>query len=205
MVLRRGLPGRGNGGRRTAAGRLRRYNIRSKTMRAFNAEEMSGIIRRTGWTHAARMPRRHGRGPRTGTAPEDGRVQCDVCPRACRLQEGQRRFVLRKDALRAKDAQIVLTTYGRSSGFCVDPIEKKPLNHFLPEVGRALVSAPRDATSAAGSARTGDISKIPGDRHAGRIRPHRPRSPDAAARLDCNSVAFTYNDWHGDLPRACDG
>jgi len=30
------------------------------------------------------------------------------------------------------DGQMVLTTYGRSSGFCIDPIEKKPLNHFLP-------------------------------------------------------------------------
>src|ERR1700757_1952525 len=59
----------------------------------------------------------------------DGRVQCDVCPRACRLQEGQRGFCF----VRARqDDAVVLTTYGRSSGFCVDPIEKKPLNHFLP-------------------------------------------------------------------------
>ena len=59
----------------------------------------------------------------------DGRVQCDVCPRACRLQEGQRGFCFVR--MRQGEA-IVLTTYGRSSGFCVDPIEKKPLNHFLP-------------------------------------------------------------------------
>ena len=60
---------------------------------------------------------------------EDGRVQCDLCPRACRLHEGQRGFCF----VRAREGgQIVLTTYGRSSGFCVDPIEKKPLNHFLP-------------------------------------------------------------------------
>src|SRR3970040_638105 len=60
---------------------------------------------------------------------EDGRVQCDVCPRACKLQEGQRGLCF----VRARqDSEIVLTTYGRSSGFCVDPIEKKPLNHFLP-------------------------------------------------------------------------
>src|SRR2546426_7901028 len=62
-------------------------------------------------------------------ALEDGRVQCDVCPRACRLHEGQRGFCF----VRACESEeIVLTTYGRSSGFCVDPIEKKPLNHFLP-------------------------------------------------------------------------
>ena len=66
---------------------------------------------------------------------EDGRVQCDVCPRACRLHEGQRGLCF----VRARvDDQIVLTSYGRSSGFCVDPVEKKPLNHFLP--GSAVLS-----------------------------------------------------------------
>ena len=60
---------------------------------------------------------------------DDGRVQCDVCPRFCKLNEGQRGLCF----VRARHGdQIVLTTYGRSSGFCIDPIEKKPLNHFLP-------------------------------------------------------------------------
>src|SRR5438874_9156982 len=81
----------------------------------------------------------------------DGRVQCDVCPRACRLHEGQRGFCFVR--MRQDDA-IVLSSYGRSSGFCVDPIEKKPLNHFLP--GSAVLSfGTAGATSAAGSARTG--------------------------------------------------
>ena len=62
-------------------------------------------------------------------ALDDGRVQCDVCPRACKLREGQRGLCF----VRAREGdEVVLTTYGRSSGFCVDPIEKKPLNHFLP-------------------------------------------------------------------------
>src|SRR5512138_2760983 len=66
---------------------------------------------------------------------DDGRVQCDVCPRACRLHDGQRGMCF----VRARQAdQVVLTSYGRSSGFCVDPIEKKPLNHFLP--GSAVLS-----------------------------------------------------------------
>ena len=57
------------------------------------------------------------------------RVQCDLCPRECRLQDGQRGFCF----VRARQGgEVVLTTYGRSSGFCVDPIEKKPLYHFLP-------------------------------------------------------------------------
>ena len=58
----------------------------------------------------------------------DGRIQCDLCPRECKLHEGQRGLCF----VRARTSnQIVLTTYGRSSGFCLDPIEKKPLNHFL--------------------------------------------------------------------------
>jgi pyruvate formate lyase activating enzyme len=60
---------------------------------------------------------------------EDGRIQCDVCPRYCRLNEGQRGLCFVRGR---QDDRIVLTTYGRSSGFCVDPIEKKPLNHYLP-------------------------------------------------------------------------
>lgn len=60
---------------------------------------------------------------------EDGRIQCDVCPRFCHLKEGQRGmcFVRKRE-----NDMVVLTTYGRSSGYCVDPVEKKPLNHFLP-------------------------------------------------------------------------
>ena len=60
---------------------------------------------------------------------EDGRIQRDVCPRYCRLNEGQRGLCFVRGR---QDNRIVLTTYGRSSGFCVDPIEKKPLNHYLP-------------------------------------------------------------------------
>ena len=60
---------------------------------------------------------------------DDGRVQCDVCPRACKMREGQRGLCFVRAV---QDGRVVLTTYGRSSGFCIDPIEKKPLNHFLP-------------------------------------------------------------------------
>jgi pyruvate formate lyase activating enzyme len=93
----------------------------------------------------------------------DGRVQCDVCPRECRLQEGQRGFCFVR--MRQGDA-IVLTTYGRSSGYCVDPIEKKPLNHFLP--GSPVLSfgtagcKPRLPVLP----ELGDL-QVAGDRHAG--------------------------------------
>ncbi|HZA91938.1 MAG TPA: hypothetical protein VE420_04865 [Gemmatimonadales bacterium] len=71
---------------------------------------------------------------------EDGRIQCDVCPRYCKLHENQRGLCFVR--ARHNDA-IVLTTYGRSSGFCIDPIEKKPLNHFMP--GTAVLSGDYDA------------------------------------------------------------
>jgi hypothetical protein len=63
------------------------------------------------------------------TMRPDGRLECQLCLRFCKLHEGQRGFCFVRQ--RVGDA-MVLTTYGRSSGFCVDPIEKKPLNHFLP-------------------------------------------------------------------------
>ena len=60
---------------------------------------------------------------------DSGRVRCDVCPRRCEMKPGQRGFCFVRQAT---DDGIALTTYGRSSGFCLDPIEKKPLHHFLP-------------------------------------------------------------------------
>ena len=119
----------------------------------------------------------------------DGRVQCDVCPRACRLHEGQRGLCF----VRARTGdQVVLTSYGRSSGFCVDPVEKKPLHHFLP--GSAVlsfgtagcnlacrfcqnwdISTSREIDTLAASASPADLAR-------------------RAEALGCRSVAFTYND-----------
>jgi hypothetical protein len=62
-------------------------------------------------------------------ALDDSRLHCDVCPRACELHEGQRGLCFVRG--RSGD-QVVLTTYGRANGFRADPIEKKPLYHFLP-------------------------------------------------------------------------
>jgi len=59
----------------------------------------------------------------------DGRMECRLCPRFCKLQDGQRGFCFVRQRA---GPRMVLTTYGWSSGFCIDPIEKKPLNHFLP-------------------------------------------------------------------------
>jgi pyruvate formate lyase activating enzyme len=119
----------------------------------------------------------------------DGRVQCDVCPRACRLHEGQRGLCF----VRAREGdQIVLTTYGRSSGFCVDPIEKKPLNHFLP--GSAVLSfGTAGCNLSCKFCQNWDISKSREiDTLADAATPE--TIARAAQALGCRSVAFTYND-----------
>jgi pyruvate formate lyase activating enzyme len=120
---------------------------------------------------------------------EDGSVQCDVCPRACRLHEGQRGLCFVR--ARENDA-IVLKTYGRSSGFCVDPIEKKPLNHFLP--GSSVLSfGTAGCNLTCRFCQNWSISK---SREVDTLADEAPpeRIARAAHALGCRSVAFTYND-----------
>ena len=119
----------------------------------------------------------------------DGRIQCDVCPRACKLRDGQRGVCFVRG--RTSD-QIVLATYGRSSGYCIDPIEKKPLNHFLP--GSAVLSfGTAGCNLACRFCQNWDISK---SKEVSRLSS--VASPDdiaqAAVDLGVQSVAFTYND-----------
>ncbi len=120
---------------------------------------------------------------------EDGRAQCDVCPRYCKLHEGQRGLCF----VRAnRGGEIVLTSYGRSSGFCVDPIEKKPLNHFLP--GTPVLSfGTAGCNLACKFCQNWDISKSREmDILADRASPE--TIARAARELGCASVAYTYND-----------
>jgi len=120
---------------------------------------------------------------------DDGRIQCDLCPRLCKLHEGQHGLCF----VRANENDaIVLTTYGRSSGFCIDPIEKKPLNHFLP--GSPVFSfGTAGCNLACKFCQNWDISK------SREIRTLADEAmPDKIARVaaaeDCRSVAYTYND-----------
>ena len=122
-------------------------------------------------------------------ALDDGRIQCDLCPRDCKLHEGQRGacFVRKMEG-----DKMVLTTYGRSSGFCVDPIEKKPLNHFYP--GSSVLSfGTAGCNLACKFCQNWDISK---SKDMDRLM--ESASPEKIARvareLGCKSVAFTYND-----------
>jgi len=123
------------------------------------------------------------------TKLDDGKVRCDVCPRNCKLNDGQRGmcFVRKREG-----DEVVLTTYGRSSGFCVDPIEKKPLNHFLP--GTPVLSfGTAGCNLMCKFCQNHDISK---SREFYTLADEAsPETLAVAARdLGCRSVAFTYND-----------
>ena len=119
----------------------------------------------------------------------DGRIQCDVCPRFCKVRDGQRGLCF----VRANEGgEMVLTTYGRSSGFCVDPIEKKPLNHFLP--GTPVLSfGTAGCNLTCKFCQNWDMSKSREmDTLADAATPE--MLARAAKELGCRSVAFTYND-----------
>jgi pyruvate formate lyase activating enzyme len=135
---------------------------------------------------------------------DDGRLQCDLCPRFCKLRDGQRGLCFVRG--RAGD-EILLTTWGRSSGFCVDPIEKKPLNHFLP--GTPVLSfGTAGCNLACKFCQNWDISK---SREFDRLQASATPEAIARAAVDTNSrsVAYTYNDpvifleYAVDVARAC--
>jgi len=120
---------------------------------------------------------------------DDGRIQCDLCPRFCKLHDGQRGLCF----VRARrGGRMVLTTYARSSGFCIDPIEKKPLNHFLP--GTPVLSfGTAGCNLTCNFCQNWDISKAREfDRLTDEASPE--AIANAAVRSGCRSVAFTYND-----------
>ncbi len=119
----------------------------------------------------------------------EGRIQCTLCPRACQIKEGDTGLCF----VRAnQDQRMVLTTYGRSSGFCVDPIEKKPLYHFLP--GTEILSfGTAGCNLTCKFCQNWDISK---SRKMDRLAEH--ATPEMIARsaksLNCRGVAYTYNE-----------
>ena len=135
---------------------------------------------------------------------EDGRVQCDLCPRECKMHDGQQGLCYVREN---REGEVVLTTYGRSSGFCIDPIEKKPLNHFLP--GTPVLSfGTAGCNLACKFCQNWDISK---SREMETLADD--ASPETIARAarahGARSVAYTYNDptiFHEyaiDVARAC--
>jgi pyruvate formate lyase activating enzyme len=133
-----------------------------------------------------------------------GRLQCDLCPRGCRLRPGQRGFCFVRQ--RQGDA-LVLTTWGRSSGFCVDPIEKKPLHHFYP--GSSVLSfGTAGCNLGCRFCQNWSLSRAAAaDRLCDQGEPETIAAE--ALALGCRSVAFTYNDpvvfaeYAIDVARAC--
>jgi pyruvate formate lyase activating enzyme len=120
---------------------------------------------------------------------DDGQLQCDLCPRHCRLQEGQRGLCYVRQRL---DDEVKLVSYGRSSGFCVDPIEKKPLNHFYPGSG-VLSFGTAGCNLACKFCQNWDTTKSREmDSMTDRASPR--QLAQAALEMDCRSIAFTYND-----------
>lgn len=136
----------------------------------------------------------------------DGRMECDLCPRACRLHANQRGVCFVRQRI---DDQMILTAYGRSSGFCIDPIEKKPLNHFYP--GSSVLSfGTAGCNLTCKFCQNWDISKSREmETLAATAMPD--ALAEAAAAYDCKSVAFTYNDpvifaeYAMDVADACHG
>jgi len=120
---------------------------------------------------------------------DDGKLQCDLCPRDCTLNDGQRGACFVRQRV---GNEMHLTTYGRSSGFCVDPIEKKPLNHFYP--GSSVLSfGTAGCNLACRFCQNWDISKSRDfDRLCDQASPQQIAAK--AAEMKCRSVAFTYND-----------
>ncbi len=149
----------------------------------------AGAVKAGGWWHES----------------NDGtRLICDLCPRGCNLRPGERGFCFVREN---RDGQVVSTTYGRSTGFCIDPIEKKPLHQFYP--GTAVLSFGTPGCNLGCTfcqnwtmSRSKDIEAA--------CQPALPQAIAATAREQgCRSVAFTYNDpiiWAEyaiDTARAC--
>lgn len=134
----------------------------------------------------------------------NNRIRCFLCPRYCQLKEGQRGFCFVRQNINSK---MVLTTYGRSSGFCIDPVEKKPLNHFYP--GTPVFSfGTAGCNLGCKFCQNWDISKSREfDKLLDQASPK--QIAQTAKDFGCSSVAFTYNDpvifaeYAIDVARAC--
>mgnify|MGYP003530617226 FL=1 len=122
-------------------------------------------------------------------ALDDGRIQCDLCPRYCRLHDGQRAFCFIRERI---GDEIFLSSYGRATGFCIDPIEKKPLYHFYP--GSSVLSfGTAGCNLGCKFCQNWDISKAKEiEKLTDLATP--AQIAEAALREGCKSVAFTYND-----------
>jgi len=140
-------------------------------------------------THAADLEAESAHPARFWHTEEDGRILCTLCPRFCRLGKGQAGFCYIRQNLGGK---LVSLGYGRAIGFAADPIEKKPLNHFLP--GTSILSfGTAGCNLGCKFCQNWDMSKSRLDSR--RSHPVTPRQVvELALREGCPSIAYTYND-----------
>jgi pyruvate formate lyase activating enzyme len=120
---------------------------------------------------------------------EDDRIQCTLCPRGCKLKEGQKGFCFIRENI---DNEIVMTSYGCSTGFAVDPVEKKPLYHFYP--GSSVFSfGTAGCNMGCKFCQNWGITKAQETKRLSQKGlPH--EIAQTAKNYGCKSVAYTYND-----------
>jgi pyruvate formate lyase activating enzyme len=120
---------------------------------------------------------------------ENNKILCTLCPRYCKIGEGQSGFCFIRQN---RDGKLYSLGYGHPTGFAVDPIEKKPLNHFYP--GSKILSFGTAGCNlgckfcqnwSMSKARLADLNSL-------------EASPDQVVTIarnnDAPSIAFTYND-----------
>lgn len=120
---------------------------------------------------------------------KDNKVQCTICPRNCKLIEGQKGFCQVRQNIQGN---VILTSYGYNTGLAIDPIEKKPLYHFYPG-SKVLSFGTLGCNMGCQFCQNWHISKSKEDPKKLNFT-----EPDKIAflakKLNCKSVAFTYND-----------
>lgn len=119
----------------------------------------------------------------------DGRVACELCPRACLLSEGQ---VGACRVRRVQGGELIADTFARGVGFAVDPVEKKPVYHFYPGSSVFSFGTPGCNLACVFCQNWGMSRGTPDPNAPALATPEVIASK--ALSLHCKSVAFTYND-----------
>jgi pyruvate formate lyase activating enzyme len=119
----------------------------------------------------------------------NGKVHCYLCPRHCHIGEGQAGFCF----IRANEGgKLYSLGYAHPAALQIDPIEKKPLNHFLPGT-RVFSMGTAGCNMGCFFCQNWDISKSRSDQvHSSHMPPE--DVVQLAIRSGCPSIAFTYNE-----------
>ncbi len=119
----------------------------------------------------------------------DGRLHCYLCPRHCHIGENQTGFCfIRKNI----DGHLYQLGYGRPAALNIDPVEKKPLNHFFPGT-RILSMGTAGCNMGCFFCQNWDISKAKADQvHAADLSP--ADVVELALERRVPHLAFTYNE-----------